>query len=358
MLMILAHHFVVHNAFDVQSLPLGLNRFVLEVFFEGSGKVGVVVFFTISAWYLMDKSQSLRSSFLRIWEMEGTLLFYGLTLLLLFVIFDRGSLTAAVAVNSVFPLMRRCWWYTSAYAAFLLLLPFLRIGLLRIGRSVHLALALLLLAVWGGSTLLPGVSILKDDVFGFIYLAVVISAYKWYLMPAKRQGGGPLALVVGGYAIIAACWGVTAVCQLILGKSVGVWVAGPMSLPVTVVGFGLFLLFERMEFKSRIVNEVSACALAVYLITDYVPMRGLLWDGLLNLGTVAVDSFALVRYFAALLGIFVCCILVELFRVHIFKFLSRHEVGYWFNRAWASMMTLLPSPIVSVLEWNGEDEHL
>ncbi len=189
MLMILAHHFVVHNAFDVQSLPLGLNRFVLEVFFEGSGKVGVVVFFTISAWYLMDKSQSLRSSFLRIWEMEGTLLFYGLTLLLLFVIFDRGSLTAAVAVNSVFPLMRRCWWYTSAYAAFLLLLPFLRIGLLRIGRSVHLALALLLLAVWGGSTLLPGVSILKDDVFA-LYLLICCDFGLQVVSHACKAAGG------------------------------------------------------------------------------------------------------------------------------------------------------------------------
>lgn len=54
MLMVTAHHFVLYNSVDAWSLPLGPERLVFTTAFYGLGKVGVVCFFGISAWFLCE----------------------------------------------------------------------------------------------------------------------------------------------------------------------------------------------------------------------------------------------------------------------------------------------------------------
>ena len=48
MFMILMHHFIVHNGYDVLKLPLGPERIFFQLVMAGGGKVGVVIFFSIS----------------------------------------------------------------------------------------------------------------------------------------------------------------------------------------------------------------------------------------------------------------------------------------------------------------------
>lgn len=48
MLMILFHHFLVHNVTDYTLIKFGVVRFILQLFLESGGKIGVVIFFTVS----------------------------------------------------------------------------------------------------------------------------------------------------------------------------------------------------------------------------------------------------------------------------------------------------------------------
>ena len=75
MFMILAHHFIVHNGYDVLKLPLGPERIFLQLVMQGGGKVGVVIFFSISAWFFLDREQTIKSNLKRVWIMERELLF-------------------------------------------------------------------------------------------------------------------------------------------------------------------------------------------------------------------------------------------------------------------------------------------
>ena len=59
MFMILAHHFIVHNDYDMLKLPLGPERIFFQLVMAGDGKVGVVIFFSISAWFFLDKEQTI-----------------------------------------------------------------------------------------------------------------------------------------------------------------------------------------------------------------------------------------------------------------------------------------------------------
>lgn len=49
------HHFIVHNDYDMLKLPLGPERIFFQLVMAGGGKVGVVIFFSISAWFFLDK---------------------------------------------------------------------------------------------------------------------------------------------------------------------------------------------------------------------------------------------------------------------------------------------------------------
>lgn len=104
MFMILAHHFIVHNGYDVLKLPLGPERIFFQLVMAGGGKVGVVIFFSISAWFFLDKEQTIKSNLKRVWIMERELLFWSLILVTFYLVFDRADLSMKLMVKSIMPL--------------------------------------------------------------------------------------------------------------------------------------------------------------------------------------------------------------------------------------------------------------
>lgn len=43
----------------------------------------------------------------------------------------------------------------------------------------------------------------------------------------------------------------------LLGHSMGIYITGSWKLPVIMVGFGMFLLFDRATFHSRAINRIA-----------------------------------------------------------------------------------------------------
>ena len=83
MLMIVSHHLVSKNAFNVDTEILGNNAFI-----------GNNLFFLISAWFLSSKAEdsiNLKYSFSSCVRLERIVLFYSISLLCLSLIFNRGG---------------------------------------------------------------------------------------------------------------------------------------------------------------------------------------------------------------------------------------------------------------------------
>ncbi len=43
----------------------------------------------------------------------------------------------------------------------------------------------------------------------------------------------------------------------LLGHDVGIYITGDWRLPVIMIGFGMFLLFDRATFHSRAINRIA-----------------------------------------------------------------------------------------------------
>ena len=320
MFLILAHHFLVHNAYDYTTLPFGVPRFLLQLFLESGGKVGVVIFFTISAWHLLEREQTLRGCLRRAWNLEKEVLFYGLALAAFFFLFFRSHIGARYLLKSLMPLTQQVWWYPTAYATFLLLLPFLVRGLRALGRRAHLALCMVLLALYGVLTLVPGTQMVTQ-VWSLLYLFVLIVGYRWYVEGAHDLRPAPMVAV--GMVILAACallsMGAWALAGVQLGAKYGNLVTSEIRLPVLLVGFGVFLLFQRRTFYSKAINGVARGAFAVYLITECPPAREVLWRGALDLGSLSAEPWGFAVALGLLLAIYLGCTALDLVRRRVFR---------------------------------------
>ena len=331
MFMILMSHFIGHNGYDVLKLPLGPERIFFQLVMQGDGKVGVVIFFSISAWFFLDKEQTIKSNLKRVWIMERELLFWSLILVTFYLVFDRADLSMKLMVKSAMPLSTGVWWYATAYATFLALLPFLVKGLKALGREYHLALPATVLVIWGLTSFIPGMIGINDGFLGLIYLFILISAYKWYMEPfTTRQ----VWLMIGtglGFFLLYTCASIT---LSLLGHDMGIYITSDWKLPVIMVGFGMFLLFDRVTFHNRTINRIAQSAFAVYLITDYEASEKLLWARLFSLQDLYQQPFAILQILGILLAIYAVCTLIDFIRQALFAVTIDRCRGHWFDLLW------------------------
>lgn len=334
MFMILCHHFVIHNAYSSKNLPMGLRRLFYQLFLEGGGKIGVVIFFTISAWFFLDKEQSAKANLRRIWLMEREVLFYSLGLALVFLVGHPMDFDKKILLKSIAPLNSGLWWYASAYAAFLVLLPYLMKGLRALNREQHFALAVSSLILWGLPGFIPGMPAPPVGIFSvlfFIYLFVLISAYKWYLKPLTPLQDWML-ITIGLFFFFL--YAGASVVLYHRGINKDIFITGDWKIPVLMIGFGMFLLFSRWEFHSRVINRIAKSAFAVYLITDFPLTRSLLWSHWFNLGELNQQPFAILRIFGVLIAIYVVCTVIDFVRQGVFALTFDRHPGRWFELLW------------------------
>lgn len=341
MFMILAHHFSVHNDYAIERLPWGLKRIFFQLVMAGGGKVGVVIFFSISAWFFLDKEQTIKSNLKRIWTLERELLFWSLALSAFYLVFDHNDIGIKLVVKSFMPLTMNLWWYATAYAIFLALLPFLSKGLRALGREYHFALAIIVLIIWGLTSFIPEalsglvhVSSSLTGVFGFIYLFILISAYKWYMKPFTFK---QIWLMVGIGVIFFLLYTGFSVAAALFGHNLGIFIIRDWTLPVIMIGFGLFLLFDGITFHSYIINRVAQSAFAVYLITDFDASKVVLWVRLLRLDALYQQPFAILQILGALLAVYVVCTLLDFIRQALFAVTIDRHCGRWFDLLWGKV---------------------
>lgn len=332
MFMILAHHFALHNTFAYSALPAGIYRFFIQFFLIPAGKIGVVIFFTISAWFFLEHDQTLNSCMRRIWFLEKEVFFYSILLMVLYFIFDKPDMNIALVIKSLLPLIYGVWWYPTSYAVFLLFLPFLEQGLKALGKRNHLILAVVSLGLYGVIGLLPKTAIAEGS--GFFYLFILISAYRWYVEGKHKLNSWTMISI--GTAIILLFTSLSIAAKAFRNIQVNSTdvVTGLNKLPALLIGFGVFLLFTRTEFHSGIINGMAKGAFAVYLITDY-PASEQLWNGPFDLYMISMHPIQLLWVFGALIVIYLVCTVFDLIRQALFSVTIDRFWNRWFDAVWS-----------------------
>ena len=149
MLMIVSHHLVTQNIFNIDIELKGLDP--SRVFLQLMGNhafIGNNLFFMISAWFLCKHSEhfSIKKTAKRIWNIEKIMLFYSIGIPLLFFLSNSSySINEIFRLSMILPCSTGLWWYPTSYIVFLLFFPFLQQGLDRLKEKEIKKLAILML---------------------------------------------------------------------------------------------------------------------------------------------------------------------------------------------------------------------
>lgn len=337
MLMITAHHYLLGSDIYLMTQPFGISKVLLETFLYSGGKIGVVVFFAISAWYLSEHS-TIRSSLRRVWILERELLFWGVTCLTVGVVLVPHDVTATVIIKSVFPLLSDSWWYATSYCVFLLMFPCLAPALRMLGRQRHAYLAVTMFLLW---TVLQGfvpvfaVGLHGGDFLSFVYLYILMTYYRWYMRPMSVRNAW--IMLVAGYVLI--------LCSVVAGgliyhytgnmaKIQTVLLSTEYKLPTMMVGFALFVLFINNEFYSRTINFIATSAFSVYLITDHPIIYKHIWHGMLSLSRFYDSPFVVFIVIGVVIAYYGVCVVLDHIRLGLFRVTVDRHRGRWFDRLW------------------------
>lgn len=324
MIMIVSHHFVAKNRFNVDTDIIGVtfNKVFLQ-FIGNHAFIGNNLFFMCSAYFLVDKAaDESRKRLRRIWGMEKQMLFYSLGLWVLFAFL--GKTTYTELAKSCFPMSTGIWWYPTVYAVFLMLQPYYQKGLLALEREELKRLIFTMLFMWSVTTVIPFFDYGANNFLCFVMLyAIIFYARKCspaFLKDKKKC----LLLVLTGY-LMAAC---SIIAMDLLGTKFGAasryacyFIRGNYRLLPMIISVGIFGLNMGWNIQSRFINYIASLTFGVYLIHMYPPMMEFLFSGegaLFDLSQFVFDRRLPLYAIAAVVSCFGGCAIIDAVRKLIF----------------------------------------
>lgn len=112
-------------------------------------------------------------------------------------------------------------------------------------------------------------------------------------------------------------------------------------LPCLLIGFGIFLIFNNMQFINAKINWLAAGSFSVYLMTDFSPSQTFLWKGIFDLNTAisSVSSFCIAILMMLLLYLF--CAFIDSIRRFIFSKFIDLKWEQLFNKGYLFVVKIL-----------------
>jgi surface polysaccharide O-acyltransferase-like enzyme len=279
----------------------------------------VNLFFLLTGYFATSKSFKVGKT-VHLW---GKTIFYSLVIYLLAVALGADSFTIKKAVSYACPVFTRRYWFMQVYIVLIILSPYIMTALEQLTMKKHLTLIGILLVFFSlHQTFIPVASTLDSTQgYGIIWAVVLLIVgnfiKKWGDIVIEKI---PAAAFLVGYVLVALCMFASNVVIVKFDIAQGVTSRENFyqynSISVFIESLCLFCFFVKLSkrgWSSRIVNKISASALAVYLISAHPLLIGSTWSKIFKmeqyLGNLGV-YFAM----AALLSVVVMavCIVIDM----------------------------------------------
>lgn len=318
--LIIIHHFVVYMYRSCGSLGLfQLNNFVLSLFWAG-GKFCVVLYAMITGYFMINSHIRLK----KVLKLELQVLFYSISLALLFVIFDGVTVTSNEWKSFLFPTYTKIYWFISSYFFLYLSIPWLNKILLKIKREWYLAILGIMFAVL---IMVPSIVIYFDGFPEWMYLFFYYMIGGYIGLYLKNLGGKKRFLF--GFAVVYSSIVLSSIFIQYL-SSFNKYLVGYMysftrinSILIFISAICLFLFFKNLKVgESRFVSWLGSVSFGIYLFHEHPYVRNFLWNHLFNMNLLLNNPY----FF--LFGVFISIVVFMIGEIYdwirqvIFKYFS------------------------------------
>lgn len=329
MIMIVSHHLVAKNAFNVDTDVIGLmpNKLLLQVL-GNNAFIGNNLFFLISAWFLSSKTENvinLRYSIASCIRLERVVLFFSISLLCLTLVLGRGKIELSLVLKSLFPTLSGVWWYPTTYIVFLLIWPFYHKGLNELNVDELKKCITVMFIIWSGSTLIPFVDLGTSNFCAFLMLyAIIIFVKKRKIIFSKKQCfslmifpyiTGVISIIVLDMLGIKINMAATYSCYYMRGNF------RPISM---LVSLGFFMWSVSWNIKcNRWINYIADATFGVYLFHMYPTVMKYLFSHIFVLEGVIDKWYCVLYLMGGTIMIFGIGVLIDKSRECVFCFIKK-----------------------------------
>lgn len=314
---IVIHHYGVHGTLDCMNFSAKYAQTLkINLFLNFLGKLGVVLFVMIGAYFLCEK----RFKYRRPVNLILTMAFYSFGLfLVLRYWFPTDAATDLPWLNVWLPFpLPSGYWFIYAYIFMLLMMPGLNLVIKHFaGKKLNL-LIFCIIIMWSliplGINLLNGKPDTSADFFGYSIGGYFLLIY--LVSAAIRESKLFKSLKFTAVGAVLSVLLVVIICAMMDSKtSFNVLFAlFQLNSPlILLVATFIFSFFKNLTFHSRIINFLAGSMFGVYLIHEDSFVRPLIWQQLISSIKVAGSPSAYLHQAVTYsLLVFCVCVLIDI----------------------------------------------
>lgn len=288
----------------------GLTKYF--IMFTSVSNVMVNVFILISGYFLCKKNFSFKKLVLLLLEVS----FYSIVSYFIAISCKTVDFSFKKLIIAIFATSFRSYWFVWAYCALYCLSPFINKLIAVLNRKQHLSLILIIFAIWFFIPFITTVSPDGYDVFVMIFFYLIGAYLRIYPDCFFNKGKNGLYALIVGYALFI----LSILCLTVLGKHISLLSSHPMyftskhSFVSVIFAIGLFVVFSKMNFYSKIVNIIAQSIFGVYVIHNNGYLREIIFCKIFKVNGLNGSLKNVLYVIGSSVIIFVACILIDLIR--------------------------------------------
>ena len=325
MLLIIAHHYVVHSG--LMSLEIIYSdptswRSMFLLLFAAWGKTGINCFVMITG-YFMCKSNITLKKFLKL-LLE--IYFYQIVIYLVFLLTGFSSFSVVSCINAIFPIRVISTNFIGCYLIFFLCIPFLNILVHNMTKRQHTCLLLLMGTIYILLGTIPKTNVIFNYITWFCILYFISSYIRLYpktIFDRTNFWGWTslIILLIASASVIICTWLLPKI-EIESMSSISFWfVADSNKILAVAMGISSFLFFKNLRIKpNRFINVVASTTFGILLIHDNSDeMRQWLWKDVLNNVEMYRSDLLVIHAILVVIGIFTICSTIDYCRIRFIE---------------------------------------
>ena len=314
MYLIVLHHYVVNSGLiDSMRLHGDYMKNLFYAIVGGWGKLGINCFVLITG-YFMCKSNISVTKFIKL---LAEVLFYNVTIFLIFILSGYQSFGIVSFIKCVFPFYNISDGFTSCYLLFYLLIPYLNLLIKQLNKKQYIHFLSIILSIYVLVPSIPKMSITFNYVTWFCvvyFIGAFIRIYEQEILFLKSRIGSKCfvcfllaicSIVVGTY------------CSSKLNTRYWYFVTDSNKLLALLPAVFAFLWFKNLNIRySKFINSVAASTFGVLMIhANSDMMRQWLWKDILHNVQMYESNYFVLHIFFSTIIVFSFCIVIDRIRI-------------------------------------------
>ena len=325
-LLIISFHYVYKSGYVFENLTV--NSFIVKVFYM-FGELGVNLFILITGYFMVKSKFSMKKLVCLILEVE----FY--YLLSNFIAIKIGIKTFTGTFGDYFslffPVIRRRYWFMTAYVLVYILIPYLNILIHNMNQKTYKKFLATLLLLWSVIPTIFGVfyNSTEDDRIlyysRFIWLIIMYFVGAYIRLHSINVFSKISNAIIGAIVI----FGIMLMSILIiyqfrnifgkLGTTEIAYFWRPNTIPMFILSISIFEIFLKLKINGNIIiNKLASTTLGIYLIHDGI-LNQYIWNNIFSSLEHLNSKYSIIYILETTIIIFIIGAIIDLIRQWIEK---------------------------------------